>query len=343
MHFCGLDVSLRQTAVCIVDGDGKIVKEAKVSSNPEVIAKFLAESGYQLERIGLEAGSTAAWLQAGLVQQSWPAVCIDARHAAAALRTGFRNKNDKNDARGIAQMMRTNSFRPIWVKSMAAQRLGAMFTARNTIQDQLIRIENVIRGILRCDGVILPLGRARFEAELREQLEGESELLAIVEPLLLARAELLKQRGVFDRRIITIARKDPVCRLLMTAPAVGPHIALAFKAGIDDPGRFARSRTVGAHFGLTPRRYASGEIDHSGRISKMGDRHVRHMLYIAAQIMLRRDQGLWCGLKAWALKVAKTRGLAKARVALARKLAGVLHKMWVTGEPFRWRMNEAVA
>lgn len=129
----------------------------------------------------------------------------------------------------------------------------------------------------------------------------------------------------------------------MTAPAVGPHIALAFKAGIDDPGRFARSRTVGAHFGLTPRRYASGEIDYSGRISRMGDRHVRHMLYIAAQIMLRRDQGLWCGLKVWALKVAKARGLAKARVALARKLAGVLHKMWVTGEPFRWRVNEVVA
>jgi transposase len=342
MHFCGLDVSLRQTAVCIVDADGKIVKQAKVGSDPDVIAAFLGGAGYPLERIGLEAGSTAAWLQAGLVQRGWPAVCIDARHAAAALKAGFRNKNDKNDARGIAQMMRTNSFRPVWVKSMAAQRLGAMFTARNTIQDQLIRIENVIRGILRCDGVILPLGRARFEAELRDRLEGETELLAIVEPLLLARAELLKQRGVFDRRIITLARKDPVCRLLMTAPAVGPHIALAFKAGIDDPARFARSRTVGAHFGLTPRRYASGEIDYSGRISRMGDRQVRHMLYIAAQIMLRRDQGLWCGLKAWALKVAKARGLAKARVALARKLAGVLHKMWVTGEPFRWRMNEAV-
>jgi transposase len=144
MHFCGLDVSLRQTAICIVDEDGKIVKEVKVGSDPDVLARFLGEAGYPLQRIGLEAGSTAAWLQAGLVQRGRPAVCIDARHAAA-LKTGFRNKNDQNNARGIAQMMRTNSFRPVWVKSMAFQRLGAMFTARNTIQDQLIRIENVIR------------------------------------------------------------------------------------------------------------------------------------------------------------------------------------------------------
>ena len=343
MHFCGLDVSLRQTAVCIVDGDGKIAKEAKVASDPEVIAEFLTESGYPLERIGLEAGSTAAWLQAGLAQQGWPAVCIDARHAAAALKAGFRNKNDKNDARGIAQMMRTNSFRPVWVKSMAAQRLGAMFTARNTIQDQLIRIENVIRGILRCDGVILPLGRARFEAELREQLEGESELLAIVEPLLLARAELLKQRGVFDRRIIAIARKDPVCRLLMTAPAVGPHIALAFKAGIDDPGAL-RS--------LPHRRRALRSDPAQVRVG--GDRLLRadqqdgrpacpaHALHrrpdhaAAGSGLVVRLEGLGAEGRQ---DPRPGQGAGRARPQAGRRL----HKMWVTGEPFRWRMNEAVA
>ncbi|MBV9750466.1 MAG: IS110 family transposase [Acetobacteraceae bacterium] len=341
MYFCGLDVSLRMTAVCVVDGDGRILKEAKVASDPEVISEFLRGLGLALERVGLEAGATAAWLQAGLREHGWPTVCIDARHAAAALQAGLRNKSDRNDARGIAQLMRLNAFRPVWVKSLRSQRINAMLTARNTIQEQLVRIENVIRGLLRGDGVVLPLGRARFEAEIREQLGGEADLLAIVEPLLAARAEMLRSRTIYDGRIMAIARKDPVCRLLMTAPAVGPHVALAFRAGVDDPARFRRSRTVGAHFGLSPRRYSSGEIDHSGRISRMGDRHVRHMLYVAAQITLRRDQGLWSSLKAWALRVGKARGMAKARVALARKLACVLHKMWVTGEPFRWQAGGA--
>jgi transposase len=120
----------------------------------------------------------------------------------------------------------------------------------------------------------------------------------------------------------------------MTAPAVGPHIALAFRAGVDDPARFRRSRTVGAHFGLSPRRHSSGEVDRSGRIGRMGERHVRHMLYVAAQITLRRDQGLWSAPKAWALKVGRARGMAKARVALARKLAVVMHAIWRSGEPF---------
>jgi transposase len=343
MYCCGLDVSLRTTAVCVVDGDGRIVKEAKVVSDPEAISDFLRGLGLGFERIGLEAGATAAWLQAGLRERGWPAVCIDARHAAAALQAGLRNKSDRNDARGIAQLMRLNAFRPVWVKSPQSQRTNAMLTARNTLQEQLIRVENVVRGLLRCDGIALPPGRVRFEAEVRERLEGEEEILATIEPLLLARAELLRQRSALDRRIVAAARKDPVCRLLMTAPAVGPHIALAFRAGVDDPARFRRSRTVGAHFGLSPRRYSSGEVDRSGRISRMGDRHVRHMLYIAAQITLRRDQGLWSALKAWALRIGRTRGMAKARVALARKFACVLHKMWVTGEPFRWQARRAAA
>nr|WP_295468880.1 transposase [Mesorhizobium sp.] len=158
-----------------------------------------------------------------------------------------------------------------------------------------------------------------------------------IEPLLVARAELLRQRAVFDRRIISLARRYEVCKLLMTMPGVGAHVALSFRASVDDPARFRRSRNVGAHFGLTPRRYSSGEIDLSGRIRKMGDRHTRHMLYVAAQITLRRDQGLWPSMKAWAMKIAKSRGLAKARVALARRIAVALHKMWLTGEPFRWQ------
>lgn len=337
MNFCGLDVSLRETAICIVDPEGQILKEAKVASDPDAIAAWLEQADLACEKVGLESGSTAAWLQAGLVARGLPAICIDARHASAMLQAGLRNKSDRSDARGIAQLMRMNAYRPVWVKSEGSQRLTALFTARNTLQDQLIRIENVIRGLLRCDGVSLPLGRRHFESEVRVRVGDHAEIMATIEPLLAARGEILRQRTVLDRRIIGSAQRDPVCKLLMTMPGVGAHIALSFRAAIDDPARFRRSRDVGAHFGLTPRRYSSGELDLPGRISKMGDRHVRHMLYVAAQITLRRDQGLWSSMKSWAMNVAKTRGMAKARVALARRIAVTLHKMWITGEPFRWQ------
>ena len=343
MFYCGLDVSLRETAICVVDAEGRILKEAKVASDPEVIARAVGDTGYICEKVGLESGSTAAWLQAGLTKLGLPAICIDARHASAMLQAGLRNKSDRSDARGIAQLMRMNAYRPVWVKSERSQRLSALFTARNTLQDQLIRIENVVRGLLRCDGVTLPLGRRRFDAEVRMRVGDHAEIMATIEPLLVARAELIRQRTVFDRRIIALARRDDVCKLLMTMPGVGAHVALSFRAAIDDPSRFRLSRNVGAHFGLTPRRYSSGEIDLSGRISKMGDRHVRHMLYVAAQVTLRRDQALWSSMKAWAMNVAKTRGLAKARIALARRIAVTLHKMWLTGEPFYWKTFKATA
>jgi transposase len=343
MYYCGLDVSLRLTSICILDREGKIVKEVKAASDPDAIGAVLRGTGLSFERVGLEAGATSSWLAAGLRAQGWPIVCIDARHASASLQAGFRNKSDRNDARGIADLMRVNKFREVWIKSRAAQHQEALLTARGTLQRQLVTLENVIRGILRGDGLVLPPGRTRFDQEVRERIDTDAALSIIIAPLLAVRTSLLKQRLALDRTIVAIARKDPVCRLLTTAPGVGPHVALAFKAAIDDPQRFSRSRTVGAHFGLTPRQYSSGEVDYSGRISKMGDQHVRSMLYVAALAILRREQGLWCSLKVWALGLAKTRGIRKARVALARRLAVTLHKMWASGEPFRWRRQEAAA
>jgi transposase len=343
MFYCGLDISLRKTSICIVDQDGVIAKETTAASDPEAIDRALRDSGFPLERIGIEAGSTSSWLLAGLRARGWPAVCIDARHAAAALQAGFRNKTDRNDARGIADLMRVNKFRPVWVKSPEAQRQGALLTARSALHRQLVNLENIVRGVLRGEGVVLPLGRARFEREAREAIAADEGLAAIVGPLLAARSELLRQRAALDRRVVETARRDPVCRLLATAPGVGAHVALAFRSAIDDPARFRRSRTVGAHLGLTPRQHSSGESSRVCGISKMGDRHARSLLYVAAQCVLRRDVGLWCGPKAWALAIAKARGIRKARVALARRLAVVLHKMWVTGEPFRWTRQPAQA
>jgi transposase len=268
-------------------------------------------------------------------------ICIDARHAAAALQAGFRNKNDRNDARGIADLMRVNKYRPVWVKSPEAQRHGRMLTARATLQSQLVALENTIRGLLRQEGISLPGSRMTFVAAVHEAMGADRLLRAAVLPLLETRDAVLRQRAVLDRAILVIVRVDPICRRLMTAPGVGAIVALTFKVAVDDPQRFARSRNVGAHFGLTPREYSSGERSYHGRISKMGDPEVRRLLYLAASRVLRRDAALWCPLKAWAVRLAQRVGIKKARVALARKLAVVLHVMWSDGTGFRWQRAAA--
>ena len=250
----------RRSALCILDSNGKIVRETKLPSDPEIIARFIADTGLAIERIGLELGCTAAWLFAGLQRYGWPVICIDARHAAAALQAGFRNKNDRNDARGIADLMRVNKYRPVWVKSPEAQRQGRLLTARATLQSQLVALENTIRGLLRQEGIGLTDRRTAFEAAVREVIAEDCLLHAAVHPLLETRNAVLCQRAALDRQILLIVRADPVCRLLMTAPGVGTLVALTFKVAVDDPGRFSRSRYVGAHFGLTPRERSSGEL-----------------------------------------------------------------------------------
>jgi transposase len=343
MYYIGIDVSTKESALCILDGKGKIVRETKLPTDPEIIARFIAATGLTIERIGLESGCTAAWLFAGLQRHGWPVICIDARHAAAALQAGFRNKNDRNDARGIADLMRVNKYRPVWVKSPKAQQQGRLLTARATLQSQLVALENTIRGLLRQEGIGLTDRRTAFEAAVREAIGEDCLLQAALHPLLETRNAVLRHRAALDREILRIVRADPVCRLLMTAPGVGALVSLAFKVAVDDPRRFSRSRDVGAHFGLTPREYSSGEVSYHGRISKMGDREVRRLLYVAASRILRRDAALWCPLKVWAVRLAQRVGIRRARVALARKLAVVLHAMWSDGQVFQWRRSEASA
>ena len=295
MYYVGIDVSSKESALCILDDKGKIVRETKLPTDPAVISHFIADTGLPIERVGLESGCTAAWLFAGLQRHGWPVICIDARHAAA-LQAGFRNKNDRNDARGIADLMRVNKYRPVWVKSPEAQRQGRLLTARATLQGQLVALENTIRGLFRQEGLGLTDRRTGFEAAAREAMGEDRLLQAAVHPLLETRATVIRQRAALDRQILLIVRADPICRLLMTAPGVGALVSLTFKTAVDDPRRFSRSRDVGAHFGLTPREHSSGELSYQGRISKMGDREVRRLLYIAASRMLRRDAALWCPL-----------------------------------------------
>ena len=205
--------------------------------------------------------------------------------------------------------------------------------ARGTLHVQRVTLGNTIRGLLRTEGIAFPTRGTRFTEHVLGSIGGTEPLLAIIRPLLDARATIVRQLAVLDRQIIDIAKRDGICRRLMTVPGVGPHMAVAFKACVDDPARFSRSRPVGAHLGLMPRRYSSGQVDYSGRISKMGDAGMRRLLYVAANAMITR--GSISTLKDWALRLVELRGVRRAKVALARRLAVTLHAMWRNGSPFR--------
>lgn len=334
-HYAGLDVSLEQTSVCVVDARGQVVREAKVASEPEALVGFLSGHEPGIIRVGLEAGPLSQWLHAGLIAAGYEAVLLETRHVKAAL-SAMTVKTDRRDARGIAQLLRLGWYRPVHAKSASAQEVRSLLTARKLIQGKLLDIESGIRGVLRGFGLkVGPISRGRFEARIRELVAGQSMLETVVGSILAARAALQAEFTRLHRALLALVRNDPVCRQLMSVPGVGAVVAITFKSGVDDPTRFRRSRDVGPHFGLTPRKYQSGELDVTGSISKVGDRMVRTALYEAASVMLTRTVRM-SPLKNWAMGVAKRRGAKKARVALARKLGVVLHRMWVDGTSFRW-------
>jgi transposase len=321
--------------VCVMDETGRVVREGKVASEPEVLVVFLAGSGLKLERVGLEAGPLSQWLYAGLAEAGQPVVCIETRHAKAAL-SAMTIKTDQKDARGIAQIIRTGWYRAVHVKTPASQELRMLLTGRKFMVRKLVAIRNEIRGILRGFGLkVGKAGEVGFEARVRELVQGQPRRRAVIEALLRVRATLLAEFDVLHRMVLAAARKDAACRRLMTIPGVGPVVALTFRCAVDVPSRFAKSRLVGAHFGLTPRKYQSGEKDISGRISRCGDAMAREALYEAANVMLTRTNS-WSTLKAWAMRVAQRRGLKRAKVALARRLAVVMHSLWVNDADFRW-------
>ncbi|MER8734714.1 MULTISPECIES: IS110 family transposase [unclassified Mesorhizobium] len=341
-HYAGLDISVKETAVCIVDETGKICREVKVVSHPDDLTAVLKGPALRIERIGLEAGPLSQWLFEGLAKAGLPAICIETRHTKAFLKAR-PNKTDRNDARGIAQMMRVNLFRPVHVKTLTSQKRRALLTARKLLQEKALAIENDLRGLLRNFGLkVGVVGTVKFEDRIRELVEGRCELAEIVTPLLEARCKLREQFTVLHRRLLRIVRDDEVCRRLMTISGVGPVVALAYTATIDIPQRFRNSKTVGFILGLTPVLNQSGESHRVGRVSLCGDGMMRTLLYEAAQVMLTRVKK-WSWLKAWAMNVAKRCGLRKAIVALARRLAVIMHRMWVDGTEFRWTREASPA
>jgi transposase len=339
-HFAGPDVSLEETAICVVDELGGTVREARVASEPEALVAFFRGLGLAMERIGLEACSLAAWLHEGLAAAGLPAVCVETRRAKAAM-GAMPNKTDRNDARGLAQIVRTGWYRAVHVKSPACRSWRALLAARRLVLNKMRDVENGLRALLREAG--LKLGRParkEFAARVRELIGADVVLSASAEPLLVIIAAMAGELARLTRRVLDIARAEPVCRRLMGVPGVGPLTALTFRATIDQPSRFRRSRDVGAHLGLTPKRYQSGETDVQGGISRCGDELARTALHEAAHSLLVRSRK-WSALRAWGMQVAKRRGMARARVAVARKLACVQHRMWADDAEFRGGKQDA--
>ena len=332
-YYCGIDVSLEQSSVCVVDGMGSIVREATVTSDPDALIVWLSDLDLPLSRIGLEAGPLSQRLYAGLAKAGFAIELLETRHVRDAFKA-MPVKTDRKDARGIAQLMRLGWFRAVHCKSLPAQEVRAVLTARKLVQTKLHDVEMSLRGILR--GFGLKVGHTtprNFEPRIRKLVEGHPTLTMIADALLAARSVLHQEFQGFERRVRSLARRDDRARLLMSAPGVGVLVSLTFASAIDDPHRFKRSKQVGAHFGMTPKRYQSGEKDVSGRISKIGDRGVRTALYEAANIILTKPVKAGA-LKSWGMRLAARAGKNKAKVALARKLAVILHRMLVDGTPF---------
>lgn len=341
-YFAGLDVSLDETALCVVDDEGTIVREGKAPSEPEALIAWLAEVELSLQKIGLEAGPLSPWLFGGLQKAGLPAVCIETRRMKGAT-AAMAVKTDRNDARAIAQAIRVGWYTAVHVKTIESQELRLLLTNRKTLLASRVVIENEVRGTLKAFGFkVGTVTPASFEERVLELVADRPRLLTMIRPMLTAREGLRRQYDALHRMVLQATRTHPACRRLMTVPGVGPVVALTYATAVDNPERFAKSRDVGAHFGLTPRKYASGEIDRNGAISKSGYRMVRVALFQAALSLLTRSHR-WSTLKAWGMALAKRRGLKRATVAVARKLSVLLHRLWIDQTEFKWTREDSVA
>jgi transposase len=344
-RYVGLDVSQATTAICVVDGEGRTLAERVTATEPCAIAAFVRQRAPDAIRIGMETGPLAVWLWNELRALDLPVICMDARHANAGLKVMLA-KTDRNDAAGIAQLVRTGWFRQVHVKAEASYAVRAELATRTLLVRMRCDLENQIRGLLKTFGLVVGKAPSRLAKRAHEivadELTDKPEFASLVENLLAMRADVVERIAELDTKLRARAKTTPVCRRFMTVPGVGPITALAVWAGIDDAGRFPRSQNVGAYFGLTPRRYASGEVDRSGRITKRGDGNVRTLLYEAANVLLLKISRT-SSLREWGLAIAQRSGFKKAKVAVARKLAVLLHRLWRDGTEFRWNTAPVAA
>jgi transposase len=339
-YYCGLDVSLNSTAACVVNQDGTIIHEGEVPSEPDAIDQWLKNTGLPMERVGLEAGGLSSWLCHELLAGGWPVICIETRHAKAAMQAQ-QVKTDRNDARGLAHIMRTGWYKDVHIKSRDSQELRMLLNNRRFLLDKRLATDNEIRGSLRTFG--LKLGKvtsATYDRRIRELVGDNEKFQACIFPMLEVRSVLIEQCKKLEKLILDYVKDDQICQLFMTIPGVGPLTALVYKTFVDRPQRFQKSKAVGSALGLTPRKYASGEVDYDGHITKCGDSFVRIHLYEAAGVLLSRA-GKPSDLKSWGLRLAKRSSKKKARVAVARRLAVIMHAMWRDGTVFQTSQVQA--
>jgi transposase len=334
--FAGLDVSDKTTHVCVVDGEGVVLRRDVVATDPDVLAKWLGKHCASLVRVVLETGPLSTFLYHGLIERGVPVECICARHAKKALSARV-NKSDVNDAESLAQLCRTGWFKAVHMKAGATHIDRAALKIRSQLMTSRNAFANQLRGMLKLFG--LRMGMVTTPNKRRERLDAlftqRPDLKAVFQPLVESIEVLEVQLAKSAKLLGARASSDPICARLMSAPGVGPITALAFKASVEDPRRFARSSDVGAYAGLVPRRNQSGERDYKGHITKAGDAMLRHALYEAANSILARLKRP-CALQSWGQHLAESKGPKRARVAVARKLAALLHTLWRSETEFCW-------
>jgi len=331
-EYIGLDVSLKETAISI-RRDGKRVWRGKCPSDPSLLAEVIRRRAPSAERVVFETGPLSVWFYHSLSAEGLPAICIDARHAKAALDMAA-NKTDANDADGLAHLAEVGFFREVRVKGYDSMLTRTLVAARTRLVRITTELSNQIRGLMKTFGLIVPSSKGgKFEAHVRRLLVDQDALARIVLPVLQAWRSVRADAAELGRQLIAGARQSQACRQLMSIPGVGAITASAFTTAIEDPANFRTSRSVGAWLGLTTRRYQSGEVDHDGHISRRGDAHLRGLLYEAATVILTRTHAQ-SGLRAWGLKLREKVGFKRAAVAVARKLAVIMHAMLKSGRDF---------
>ena len=336
-EYIGLDVSLKETAIS-VRRDGTRIWRGKCPSDPGLLAKVLRKCAPSAKRVVFETGPLSVWFYHALSAEGLPAICIDARHAKAALDMA-PNKTDANDADGLAHLAEVGFYREVRVKGYDSMLIRTLVAARTRLVRITTELSNQIRGLMKTFGLVVPSSKGgKFEDNVRRLLAGREELARIILPVLEAWHSVRTRAAELGGQLVASARQSAACQLLMSIPGVGAVTATSFATAIEDPANFKKSRSVGAWLGLTTRRYQSGEVDYDGHISRRGDAHLRGLLYEAATVILTRTYAD-SDLRRWGLKLREKVGFKRSAVAVARKLAVIMHSMLKSGELFNRATN----